>query len=58
MNIAKHMEAIFIVAVALGCATAYASTAAPAAPVYGDDVALSTGKIATVVITGKRLAAD
>ncbi|MGZ9045789.1 MAG: hypothetical protein ACXW24_15305 [Telluria sp.] len=44
MNIAKNMEAIFIIAVALGCATAYASSSAPAAQVQGDDVALSTGK--------------
>lgn len=57
MNIAKNMEAIFIAAVALTCVTAFASNAAPAVRGTRAEVALSTGKMATVVITGKRLSA-
>lgn len=54
MNIAKNMEAIFVAAVALTCVTAFASNVVPAVRGPGAEVALSTGKMATVVITGKR----
>ncbi len=54
MNILKNMEAIFIVAVALSCATAFA---APAPVQARAPQAASNAKMIKVVITGKRLTA-
>lgn len=51
MNIAKNMEFVFVVAVALTCATAFA---APAKRATNSQVAVSGGKMVSVVITGKR----
>jgi hypothetical protein len=59
MNIAKNMEVIFIVALALVSATSLASAAAPAHRTAAQ-VALHTGSAApmtVVTITGKRLSA-
>jgi len=55
MNILKNMEAIFIVAVALACATAFAAPAPVRAP--AQPAAASNAKMIKVVITGKRLTA-
>ncbi|MBB3116997.1 hypothetical protein [Pseudoduganella violacea] len=59
MNIAKHMEAIFIVAAVLGGASAMATAAVPAsakanAPVVAKAPA---GDMQVVTITAKRLSA-
>lgn len=54
MNIAKHMEAIFIAAIAIVAATSIATAAVPAA--RADVVAAPvSGAMQTVVIVGKRL---
>lgn len=56
MSIVKHMEAIFLGAVTLVLVTAYASAAATPAPApYASQVSVSDGKMATVIIPGKRL---
>ncbi|MEO7496129.1 MAG: hypothetical protein ABIT83_22875 [Massilia sp.] len=52
MNIAKNMEFVFVIAVALTCATAFA---APAKTAFKSQVAVSGGKMVSVVVTGKRL---
>lgn len=57
MNIAKNMEAIFIAAVALATFIAYAAAPAPTLRALDSAVAVS-GKMAVVVITGKRLSAE
>jgi hypothetical protein len=54
MNIARNMEAIFLVTIALTCVTAYAaapvkhSAAAPAATIVD-------GEMTVVTVTGRRL---
>jgi hypothetical protein len=56
MSIVKHMEAIFLGAATVVLVTAYASAAAiPAPATYESQVSVSDGKVATVVVTGKRL---
>ena len=55
MNILKNMEAIFIVAVALSCATA--AFAAPASVHAPAAQAARNAKVIKVIITGKRLTA-
>jgi hypothetical protein len=60
MNIAKNMEAIFVVAAALAGVTAYATAAEPAR--YTMQVADAAATVATpgmhtVVVTAKRLTA-
>ena len=55
MNILKNMEAIFIVTVALACATAFAAPAPARGP--AQPAAASNAKMIKVVITGKRLTA-
>ena len=59
MNIAKNMEVIFIVALALVCATGLASAAAPAHRSAASVVLQSAtaAPMAVVTITGKRLTA-
>jgi hypothetical protein len=54
MNIAKNMEAIFIVAIALSCVSAFA--AVPHKKVHTQVVANSDNMI-SVTIVGKRLSA-
>ena len=57
MNIAKNMEAIFIVAIALASATSFANASAPAhraaAPLAAQ--AVNNAKMPVVVISAKRL---
>lgn len=57
MNIAKHMEAIAIITIALACLATYAVDAIPAA--YHRHAVELTGNAAipTVTITAKRLSA-
>lgn len=52
MNIAKNMEFVFVLAVALTCASAFA---APTKRLNNSLVAVSGGKMVSVVVTGKRL---
>ena len=54
MNIAKHMEAIALITIALACIATYAAAAIPAAH---DAPAVSSEAIPTVTIIGKRLSA-
>jgi len=54
MNIAKHMEAIFVATVTLACAVSY--TMSPATPPQSSQsVVLSDATVRTVTITAKRL---
>ena len=58
MNIAKNMEAIAIVAIALACVTTYAVAArTDTAPVGVTTVSSSDTAIPTVTVIGKRLTA-
>ena len=61
MNIAKNMEALFVIAIALAGATSFASAAAPkfhAAPNARLSAAVADASaMQTVVIVGKRLSA-
>ncbi len=55
MNIAKNMEAIFIVAIALVSVTSFATAAVPAAHPAKAEVASATqAKMPVVVISAKR----
>jgi hypothetical protein len=54
MNIAKNMEFVFIIAVALTCITAFA---APAKTVTAPQVVTTSAKMITVTVTTKRLTA-
>ncbi len=54
MNIARNMEAIFIVAIAAASLTAFASV--PAAP-HAKPAVVNADQIVTVVVSGKRLSA-
>jgi hypothetical protein len=57
MNIAKNMEAIFFVAIALIGATSFATAAAPVQPAGAPSAV--EGKMQVVTIVGKKLhAAD
>ena len=56
MNIAKHMEAIFLITVAVACVALYAVDAIPAADKI-QAVNSATTTIPTVTITAKRLSA-
>lgn len=57
MNVLKHMEAIFVVAALLVGVSTYASAESYKAQVRADSmVAVSTGKMAVVKVSGKRLA--
>ena len=53
MNIAKHMEAIFLITVAVACVALYAVDAIPAA--HNATAATSESAIPTVTVTAKRL---
>lgn len=55
MNIAKHMEAIALVTIALACIGTYAIAAIPAG--HNAPAAISEVAIPTVTITAKRLSA-
>ena len=55
MNIAKNMEFVFIIAVALTCATAFAAT--PAKTVAPQLVSANPAKMIVITVTGKRLSA-
>ena len=59
MNIAKHMEVIFIAALALVCATSLASAAVPAHRAAAPAALQidASAPMAVVTITGKRLSA-
>ncbi|MEW6022412.1 MAG: hypothetical protein AB1807_09740 [Pseudomonadota bacterium] len=57
MNVLKHMESIFVVAALLVGVSTYASAESYKAQVRADAmVAVSTGKMAVVKVSGKRLA--
>lgn len=56
MNIAKHMEAIAIVAITLACVTSYALAAIPAHHAASAEF-VNDNTIHTVTITAKRLTA-
>ena len=58
MNIAKHMEAIFVAAVALVAATGIATAGAPAAQPAGMAATAFVGKMQVVTIVGKRMSAE
>ncbi len=62
VNIIKHMEAAFVVALAAVGSVAYLAEAVPnvhAQPYFTDDAAVATsGKMAVVVVTGKRQSDD
>ena len=57
MNIVKNMEAFFIAAIAVTAFTAYATAdvAVPSKPLADQISNLEDGRIATVVVTAKRL---
>jgi len=56
MNVLKHMEAIFVVVALLAGVSTWASAESYKAQVRADAlVAESTGKMATVKVSGKRL---
>jgi hypothetical protein len=58
MNIARHMEAIFVVAIALVGITSFATAAVPAQrPANAAAAAPFEGKMQVVTITAKRLTA-
>jgi hypothetical protein len=54
MNILRNMEALFIVAVALTCASAYAAPSAVRTPAQ---TTVSSAKMIKVIVVGKRLSA-
>jgi hypothetical protein len=56
MNIAKNMEAVFVLAIAVAAATSFATAAVPARPNPGAGAAPFVGKMQVVTIVGKRLA--
>ncbi|MDQ2988555.1 MAG: hypothetical protein M3R60_05580 [Pseudomonadota bacterium] len=56
MNIAKHMEAVFIAAIAVVAATSFATAAVPAHH-KATAAAPFEGKMQVVTIVGKRLTA-
>lgn len=56
MNIAKHMEAVFIAAIAVVAATSFATAAVPAHR-KASAAAPFVGKMQVVTIVGKRLSA-
>ena len=57
MNIAKNMEAVFVVAIALAAATSFATAAVPSHQPHGSTAAAPfVGKMQVVTIIGKRLA--
>lgn len=58
MNIAKHMEAVLIAAIAVVAATSIATAAVPAHQKVKDAAAPFEGKMQVVTIVGKRLSAD
>ncbi|MGH8854275.1 MAG: hypothetical protein ACREWI_08350 [Telluria sp.] len=56
MNVLKHMEAIFIVALALAGASSYANAATTrAAEAYNAQVSVGESQVAVVKVTAKRL---
>ncbi len=56
MNIAKHMEAVFVAAIAIVAATSIATAAVPAFTASATVAAAPvSGPMQTVVIVGKRL---
>ena len=57
MNIAKHMEAIAIVAITLACVASYAIASVPPAHAAQQATAKTDGASYTVTITAKRLTA-
>ena len=57
MNLAKHMEAIAVITIALACLATYAVDAIPAARHRHAAVVTSDSAIPTVTITAKRLSA-
>jgi hypothetical protein len=57
MNIAKHMEAVFIAIIAVLAATSLATAAVPAHQHAGAAAVASAGKMQVVTIVGKRLTA-
>lgn len=57
MNIAKHMEAVFIAAIAVVAATSFATAAVPAHHKASAAAAPFVGKMQVVRIVGKRLSA-
>ena len=62
MNVMKHMEAVFVVAMSLAVSGSYVLEAIPEAQArnYSADPAMvaSGGKMAVVTVTAKRLSAD
>ena len=56
MNIAKHMEAVFIATIAIAAATSFATAAVPARQAGAAATPL-VGKMQVVTIVGKRLSA-
>ncbi len=59
MNIAKNMEAIFVIAVALASVTTFATAAAQdEAAIAAPAVKASTSKMPVVTISAKRLTAE
>ncbi len=63
MNIAKNMEAIFVIAVALASVTTFATAAAHdeaavAAPVAASIAKVDNSKMQVVTISAKRLTAE
>jgi hypothetical protein len=59
MNLAKHMEAVFIAAIAIVAATSFATAAVPAPRQAGAAAAAAplVGTMQVVTIVGKRLRA-
>jgi hypothetical protein len=57
MNIAKHMEAIAVITIAVACLATYAADAIPAAYHHHATEVTSDLAIPTVTITAKRLSA-
>lgn len=57
MNIAKHMEAVFIAAIAVLAATSFAAAAVPVHHKASAAAAPFVGKMQVVTIVGKRLSA-
>lgn len=55
MNIAKHMEAVFIAAIAIVAATGIATAAVPAVKSSATAAVPVSGAMQTVMIVGKRL---
>lgn len=58
MNIARHMEAVFIAAIALVAATSIATAAVPSHQKFSAAAAPVDGKMQVVTIVGKRLSAE